>query len=572
MMVEASPDTLSPLRAEAVAIDDLFGWFSPGIGRRGVVLCGATGFEQLAAHRSWRDLAGRIAATGCATLRFDYPGEGDSGDAGAESVAAWVGAIRRAIRFLREEAGAEEIVLVGLRLGGTLAVLAAQEGGVDRLALLAPCRTGRAYLREMRLRAPAINALPDGATPAQEPGHLSVGGFRFGPGLVRDLSAIDLAGIAVPPAPKILLLGAESDDLARRCEALGSDVARGPLHGLALLVGNPLFSETPEDAFSTVVDFVAQGALPRPSGPGSVLAPARIDGAGWREEAVRFGPDLFGVHGRSSGAARGGPTVLFVQAGLSVHSGWGRQTTVLARRLAARGVASLRMDLRGVGESPDRPARTSPLFAPDAPDDIGHALDHLAARGTGPVVVVGTCSGAYAAFHAACRDHRIAGALLVNLYCFDWHPDDEVDAVIRGRFGRASTYAALLARGATWRRLLRREIRVAAIGGALARGGLHRIKRRWTGLFRPGPAGGSVARRVDAIRRRGAHLRLVYCAGDPGLPAVRKLGRSPERVARRLGAPVAIIPGTDHNLGTPDAQDRLAAILLALVDTVANGH
>lgn len=573
MMLDALPQALTPLEAEPVVIDGLFGWFSPGIGRRGVILCGATGFEQLSAHRAWRDLAGRITATGCATLRFDYPGEGDSTDAGAGTLAAWRDAIRRAVRFLREEAGVAEVVLVGLRLGATLAVLAAEEGGIDRLVLLAPCRTGRGYLREMKLRAPALSLLSDGTVPPEPVGHLSVGGFPIGPGLAADLAGVDIASVTVRPAPRILILGADSDALATRYAALGADVTRGGLPGLAQLVGNPLFAASPDAAFADVVAFVTDGALPRPTAARAVAAPARLAGDGWREEAVRFGPGLFGVHARPSGASTDAPTILFVAAGLSAHSGWGRQATRMARAFAAAGVPSLRMDLAGIGDSPDRPGGTSPLFAADTLDDFRHALDHLDARGAGKVVLVGTCSGAYAAFHAACRDHRVAGALLANPYCFDWHPDEDVDAVIRRTVGSAATYAAMLRRGTTWRRLLKGEIGVRAIGGVLLRRGLCLADRRWKALFRPGPVGGSVVRRVQAMRRRGAHLRLVYTVNDPGLAALRRhLGRTPERVARRLGAPVAIIAGTDHNLGTPDAQAQVSAILRDLVETVAKGR
>ncbi|MFK5598273.1 serine aminopeptidase domain-containing protein [Methylobacterium sp. HMF5984] len=569
MMHAPLPQRLSPLEAEPVVIDGLFGWFSPGIGRRGVILCGATGFEQLSAHRPWRALAGRIAATGCATLRFDYPGEGDSTDAGAGTLAAWRDAVRRAVRFLREEPGVTEVVLVGLRLGATLAALVAEEGGVDRLVLMAPCRTGRGYLREMKLRAPAVNQLSDGTAPAEMPGRLSVGGFPIGPELAADLARIDLASATARPAPEILILGAETDALAKRYAALGAAVTAGALPGLAQLVGNPLFSEAPEAAFAEVVAFATAGALPRPNSARVVAAPAHLAGGGWREEAARFGPGLFGIHARPTGPSTGAPTVLFIAAGLSAHSGWGRQATRMARVLAAEGVPSLRMDLAGVGDSADRPGGVSPMFSADTLDDFRHALDHLEAQGASRVVLVGNCSGAYAAFQAAWRDRRVAGALLANLYCFDWHPDDDVDAVVRRTVGSAATYAALLRRGSTWRRLLKGEVGVRAIGSVLLRRGLCMAERRWKALFRPAPEGGSVARRIAAMRRRGAPLRLVYAVGDPGIPALRRhVGRTPERAARRLGAPVAIIAGTDHNLATPAAQAELATILRDLVATV----
>ena len=53
-MMDVSPAALEasspPLPEAPVAIDGLFGWFTPGTSRRGVVLCGTLGYEQLSAE------------------------------------------------------------------------------------------------------------------------------------------------------------------------------------------------------------------------------------------------------------------------------------------------------------------------------------------------------------------------------------------------------------------------------------------------------------------------------------------------------------------------------------------
>ena len=559
-----TPEALPP--ADPVALDGLFGWLSPGAARRGVVLCGTHGFEQLSAHRAWRDLAGRIAATGCATLRFDWPGEGDSGDEGAGRLEGWRAALRRAIRRVRE-AGAEEIALVGLRLGATLAAhLAAEEGGIDRLVLIGPFVGGQAFRREMRMGARTIGRLPDGSPLPQEPGGLTVGGFRLGDPFLAELAALDLAALPRAPAPDILLLGGEAGPLPARLSALGARVAARPFPELGNLVSNPLFAEIPEAAFSAVSVFAAQGALPRsraaePTRPG----PAAIAGPGWRETPLRFGAGLFGIRCAPEAPSPAAPTVLFVNAGTNPRSGWGRQTTALARRLAGRGVPSLRMDLGGLGDSADRPGRASPLYSDAALADVAAALDGL--RADGPVVLVGACSGAYLGFHAAVHEPRLAGALLVNLYCFDWRPGDSIETGIREIYRGTGTYAGLLARWDAWRRLLRGDVRVGPILRALARRAGAAAGTRLAPLFGRGPAGGSVARRVRAMRGRGVHLRLVYSAGDPGLAQVAlHLSRDP---ARRLGTPVTVIEGADHDLSPPAAQARLAACLDELLCAVA---
>ncbi|WCS25439.1 alpha/beta fold hydrolase [Methylobacterium sp. NMS14P] len=562
--------------AVPVTFEGLFGWLHPAAGTRGVILCGAYGFEQMAAHRPWRFLAESLAAAGCPTLRFDYAGEGDSSDPEEARVDACVAAVRQAIGFLRATAGVTEIVVVGLRLGATFAALAGQDEAVDRLVLLAPVTTGRAYLREMRLRAQTIGRLPDGSAPAQDPDNLTVGGFRMEAAFLADLADLNLARLDRAPAGRALLLASDTKALAARLGALGCDVTTGAFPGLAALVADPIFSDIPTADFARVIDFATEGmpaAGPRTGGTvaGSKL-PNGLTGPGWTEVPVRFARGLLGIRCRPDRAEGPVPTILFVSTGMSVHSGWGRQTTDLARRLAAEGIASFRFDLRGIGDSDDRPDGRKPLFAADGFADVVAAIDQIAATG-GPIILVGGCSGAYAAFHALCRDRRVDGALLLNLYCFDWDPDQDLDQVIRQTFGSASTYAALLKRGATWRRLMRGEIRIAAIATVLARRGIEAAIRRIRRTLRAGPLGGSPARRIAALRRRGAEIRLLYSAGDPGLAAVRRhLGRSPGTADRRVGAPVTVVPGVDHNFGSRAAQARVAEALQDLLRAVRHTH
>ena len=149
-----------------VTFDGCFGWLHPAAGRRGVVLCGPHGWEMLAAHHAWRDLARGLAALGLPTLRFDYHGTGDAlGDDGDPlRVEAWLASIEAAAHCLRERTGVHEVVLVGLRLGALLATLAAGRiPDVAGLALLAPVIGGRTYVREFR----TLGLLREGRAPCR---------------------------------------------------------------------------------------------------------------------------------------------------------------------------------------------------------------------------------------------------------------------------------------------------------------------------------------------------------------------------------------------------------------------
>src|SRR5689334_10894601 len=148
-LAPATPD--SP-----IVFDGCFGWYHHGSSDLGVVLCAPHGHEELCAHRHWRELARALAERGLPTLRFDYPGTGDSAedDESPGRVGAWIGSIGAAAATLRRTAGVDRIALVGLRIGALLAAAAAEEiEGVTALALLAPMTSGEACVRELRVLA-----------------------------------------------------------------------------------------------------------------------------------------------------------------------------------------------------------------------------------------------------------------------------------------------------------------------------------------------------------------------------------------------------------------------------------
>lgn len=118
-----------------------------------VLLCNPFGEEAARAHRAYRVLARKLEDAGYAAMRFDYAGTGDSsGDIADFGVDAWIEDIEAAADVLRRESGVSRIVLVGLRLGATLAALCAQRGRLraTHVVLWDPVVDGAAYLRELR--------------------------------------------------------------------------------------------------------------------------------------------------------------------------------------------------------------------------------------------------------------------------------------------------------------------------------------------------------------------------------------------------------------------------------------
>jgi alpha-beta hydrolase superfamily lysophospholipase len=137
----------------------LLGFYHPpsarlsGVRACAIVLCYPFGHEYTAVYQVYRQLAERLSAAGFPVLRFDYDGTGDSAgdDEDPGRLRAWLESIGTAIRLVQKQSGTEEVCLFGLRLGATLAYLAAREHrSVTSLVLWAPALTGKAYLREVR--------------------------------------------------------------------------------------------------------------------------------------------------------------------------------------------------------------------------------------------------------------------------------------------------------------------------------------------------------------------------------------------------------------------------------------
>lgn len=137
-----------------------------------------------------------------------------------------------------------------------------------------------------------------------------------------------------------------------------------------------------------------------------------------KEQTLIFGRDgnLIGTVTVPSGAMQ--PTgVVLLNAGAIHRLGPHRVNVRLARDLATRGIASIRFDLAGHGDS-GRPSGAKP-FAEQAVCDIRDAMDALTdATGLREFAAFGICSGAYHAFGTALIDQRLVALILFDAFAY----------------------------------------------------------------------------------------------------------------------------------------------------------
>jgi uncharacterized protein len=163
---------------------------------RAVLLCNSWGAEYLNAHHSLRVLAQRLCAAGFDTLRFDYFGEGDSGGETTDAdLDGWKQDIATAVAELKAMSTASRVVVLGLRLGASLAaeVAPALAGDIDRLVLWDPIVDGASYLTELERGAIQSKMGDRFFTPVQGHGPTTeIRGRVVSSAFVEGLRAIDL--------------------------------------------------------------------------------------------------------------------------------------------------------------------------------------------------------------------------------------------------------------------------------------------------------------------------------------------------------------------------------------------
>ncbi len=220
---------------------------------RGVLLCYPVGSEYLRAHRAFRQLNTLLNRAGIHVLRFDYSCTGDSGGAGDEAdFDQWIEDVDWALDELMDTAGLEELDLIGLRWGATLAALAARERDeVRHMILWDPIVDGSAYFNEV---------LPD------PPGDCTVGieGYPFSAALRERMGSVDLrAELGTRSPQRTSVIGAEDDPrftslaaaLESRGDAVDYEVVPSPgSWAVADPFGDALI---PQDIIRSIVDRLA---------------------------------------------------------------------------------------------------------------------------------------------------------------------------------------------------------------------------------------------------------------------------------------------------------------------------
>jgi len=205
---------------------------APALDRsHGVVLCPPIGQEHIRTHWAMRQVALALAKVGFHCLRFDWFGVGDSAGSLAEaSLQRWQENAVLAAQELRDVARVRRISLVGLRLGATIAAMAAKRIAPVTLVLWDPILDGAQYVADLRSLHETLasdSARYWNPRPRHAAGSELVG-FDFGARLLAEIGCVDSAMVADLPQTKVHLLcsspASEIERFERRLREANHDV------------------------------------------------------------------------------------------------------------------------------------------------------------------------------------------------------------------------------------------------------------------------------------------------------------------------------------------------------------
>ncbi len=542
---------------------------------RGVLICPALGYENVIYHRQLAVLAQRLAADGRTVFRFDWPGAGDSAgdDTDPGLVEAYIETVGAAARTLRDSSDVAEVDVVGLRIGATLALVAAARAPVAAdFVLWAPHATGREYVREIR----AFDRLAvkrDQQPPEHEIDGEEALGFLLSSGTIAALQELDLQTLELAAGrPRRVLLAGKDGPPDQRLAAILRDrdvaVETTVLPGLREVTMGWTERPVPVEAFETIASWLEPGTPVASATPRSTSATmtVRVGDGRVEEHAFVLGGEepVFGIVATPGDDGHDPPEdawVVFATNRYARRIGPNRLYTTWARAWAAQGIPSMRLDLSGTGDAggPDEETDAdmySQLVLDDALTALAFLREHYGAR---RFLVLGLCSGGYTGFHAALEDTDVTGVVLLNPQMLLWTRHET--AVSRGDFlfGRVlrveSWRRGLRQRGALLRRTAPGAAKVAL---ASLRWHLSRISRRLRRLPDVDPVKSWIDRSLDQISARGCSLLFVFSEGDAGLGYLeRYLGADYLEQLTRRGFRLEIVDGATHTFNALWTQDVL---------------
>lgn len=241
--------------------DSLFGVFHEADSERparAVVFCPPLAEEKKSSYRAFVETARRLAAAGVPCLRFDYFGTGDSdGNFRQFAPSRAIDDAVAAARTARQRAGTDAIALLGLRLGGALALAAAPRAGAERVLLWEPIVSGGGFFDLTIKRQMLRRQLIGGSAAESDEAIVDLDGYPLSREAAEEIRSLDAAAaLAAFDGPADLLQIRHSESVSRESQQMidaGGDRLR-----FAAVVCEPFWSRIDRADTSPVIEWTVR--------------------------------------------------------------------------------------------------------------------------------------------------------------------------------------------------------------------------------------------------------------------------------------------------------------------------
>lgn len=587
--IPATP--LSPATTERTAFylesqgQSLFAWWHRPAGLQpthGILLCPPIGHENIHAHRAMRHLAQKLASAGFGVLRLDYHGVGDSDgtDADPQRVATWLANVGDAASWLRESTGCEKVSLIGVRFGATLAALYAQDHEVENLVMWAPIVSGKRYVRELKALSQAARLTANTGSEA-----LEAVGCVYTQEALQAFSQIDLRQLDLRYHQGLIVtsdLAPADDSLVNHLSSKGGTIQQVAQPGYEAMMAEPHATEVPHAALDFITTWFGDSGQPRAAtglALGNQSMPVQ-NSAGLRETIHSIGSqnELFGITTASVNVRPELPWIVILNGGSAHRVGSGRMHVQLARQFAALGFPSLRVDLGGLGDSlAESEAIENNSYASTAFRDVSAVCEYLTnLQPDRRIVLLGLCSGAYAAFQSAVQlpHPALLEAMLLNPLTFYWKDGMSIDDAPLDPLRVWHFYSSRIFNLTSWYRLLGGKTTLGITGvlrqlAGKVLGAYGTVKRAPKAVeptpteIYGHPKENNLSADLARLATAGRKLSMFVAESDPGHFLLMKLARRRATQMIREGQLSCFtISEADHIFSTDTSRRNLATVLV----------
>jgi len=398
------------------------------------IIIGAIGPEYMHTYRSIRLLADRLTATGCLVARYDPVGMGNSSE-NLEDPGIWEkwlstpSAIRN---HIQNNFDIEHYTIIAFRSGSLVLESYLKEYSDDAVVFWYPYTRGAAFIRDMKIL--------DGITRQKEVDNTTIeaGGYPLTQELQTSLQKVNLLTETFAHYKDVLVI--ENGELTTKSH-LSSQIKKTAantetmfLHGLSALARQAALSVVPVDNIDSIYKWATNLTLHSSDARVLPHSSNTYVSETFTEEAIliKTPNSVFGILTRPANKEGTSRLMIISNSGSGHHAGPNQFHVQTARRLAGEGIATFRMDLSNLGDSPDVYQQDNYHPYPDfAATDLCAILDYFTT--TVPfknIILAGLCSAAHNAFHASIKTNikALRGLILINIITFYWKTGQSIIA------------------------------------------------------------------------------------------------------------------------------------------------